>query len=457
MLTNTTKSLAQWVVSLKYESLPPEVIGKAKLCLADSISCVVGGANLAPSKLLLKVLCTGSQGSVSIPGIPTKLGLFDAAYYGAQTANALDFDDDLIGHPGSTVNPIALAVGQPACADGKDLLTAIVAGYEVSVRIGESVKPTHDRTQVVNGYSTWQTFGALVTTAKLLSLSEVEIENAMGLAGAQAPVPNVRKQFLDGGVRGWLKNAYGIAGKIGVLCAHLAAEGFEGNRNIFDGPNGFWVMSGSDRFRQELAVNGLGNVWRIRDVKFKAYACCYFLQTALDAVDVLRREKNASNVSSIEISAFEELSLHFCGPMPTSIFEAQFHAPYLVALQWLGRSPAEGLREEDLSDPLVLALARKITVRHDPAMDVSFRQCGLYPVRVVLTDKAGASTEAFVERPFAAKQEGQVGELVKRKFFLILPTKLGDKATAEAWSMIHDLENHSTKELVKILSPRDAS
>lgn len=456
-MTNSTENLAQWVASLRYESLPAEVIAKAKLCLADSISCMVGGADMTPSKTLLKVLCAGSQGSVSVPGIPAKLGLFDAAYYGAQTANVLDFDDDLIGHPGATVNPVALAVGQVARAKGKDLLAAIVAGYEVSVRVGESGMPTYERAQVVNGYSCWQTFGSVVAAGRLLSLSGTQIENAMGLAGAQAPVPNVRKQFVDGGVRGWLKNCYGISGKVGALSAQLAAEGFEGHRSILDGENAFWVMSGSDRFRPELAVRGLGVTWKILDVNFKSYACCYWLQTLLDATDALRQQKGGADVESFKVFAFEELGLNFCGPMPTGIFEAQFQAIYLVALQWLGRSPAQGLKESDLTDPAVLAIARKISVRHDPTMDAAFRERDLYPVRVVLTDTSGASSEAFADRPLASRKEAPIEELVKGKFSSILEPRLGKHATVNAWNMIRDIENHGTDELVRLLVPAMSS
>lgn len=101
-------------------------------------------------------------------------------------------------------------------------------------------------------------------------------------------MPSVQKQFGDGGIRGWLKNGYGIAGKVGALSAQLAAEGFEGHRNILDGANGFWIMSGSDQYRQELAVKGLGDTWQIRGVTFKEYACCYWLQTLLDTVGILR-------------------------------------------------------------------------------------------------------------------------------------------------------------------------
>ncbi|SDK05228.1 MmgE/PrpD family protein, partial [Bradyrhizobium sp. Rc2d] len=74
-MTKTTERLARWVSSLRYESLPSEVIGKAKLCLADSISCMVGGADLVPSKTLLKVLCRSGQGSVAVPGVSARLGL----------------------------------------------------------------------------------------------------------------------------------------------------------------------------------------------------------------------------------------------------------------------------------------------------------------------------------------------------------------------------------------------
>jgi len=118
-------------------------------------------------------------------------------------------------------------------------------------------RPTYERTQLVRGFSTWQTFGALVASGKLLSLSEVQMENAMELVGAQAPVPCVQKQFGDGGIHGWLKNGCGIAGKVGTLSAQLAAEGFEGHRNILDGANG-WIISGPDQRRQELAWATLG-------------------------------------------------------------------------------------------------------------------------------------------------------------------------------------------------------
>lgn len=426
------------------------MVYKAKLCLADSIACMVGGVDLAPSKILLKVLSSSSQGSVALPGISTRLGLLDAAYYGAQTANALDFDDDLIGHPGATVNPIALAVGQLSDVDGRHLLSAIVAGYEVSVRIAEAIMPTYERAQTVFGFSTWQTFGALVSAAKLLSLSGAEIENAMGLAGAQAPVPNVRK-FIDGNrASSWIKNAYGIAGRIGVLSAQLAADGYVGNRNIFDGPSGFWIMSGSDQFRRELAVNGLGYIWKITDVNFKAYACCYWLQTMLDAAESLRGVLEVAAVKSIEIHAFREISVRFGGALPNSIFEAQFHAPYLAALQLLDRSPAQGLREEDLFDPKVIALAQKVTLLHDPEMDCAFRHCDLYPVRIVARDKVG-SFKAFVERPRAAEKSSEVEDLVRRKFLSILSVKLGKQATIDAWNMIYAIENHSVNDLMKIL------
>jgi len=414
---------------------------------------MVGGANMAPSKMLLKVLCAGSQGSVSVPGILAKLGLFDAAYYGAQTANVMDFDDDLIGHPGATISPVALAVGQVTRAKGRDLLAAIVAGYEVSVRVGEAGMPTYERAQAVNGFSCWQTFGSVVTAGRLLSLSNTQMEHAMGLAGAQAPVPNLRKQFGRGIVSGWLKHGYGISAKIGALSAQLAADGFEGHRSILDGESGFWIMSGSDRFRPELALSGLGAAWKIDDVNFKAYACCYWLQTLLDAVDILRLQKGIADVESIEIHSFEGLGRKFCGPMPTSVFEAQFQAIYVAALQWLGRSPAQGLKEEDLNDPAVLAVARKISVRHDPTMDQGFRERALYPVRVALTDTSGAISEARLDTPRAASNDAPTEELVKNKFFSILEARLGKQPTVDAWNMIRNVENHDTDELVPLLVP----
>lgn len=449
-MTEISNELAVWVSGLEADHLPPHVLEKAKLCLADSIACLVGGADLTPSKLLSKVLSRSSQGAIAVPGLPVRLGLFDAAYYGAQTANLLDFDDDFVGHPGATVSPVALAVGQSRGASGTELLTSIVAGYEVSLRIGEAIMPTYSRTEIVHGYSCWQTFGAAVTAAKLLDLNETAIVHALGLAGAQAPVPNIRK-FIDGNqARGWLKNGYGIAGQVGALSAEMAAEGYLGNPDIFGGKDGFWVMAGSDRFRAELATKDLGTDWKIDSVMFKEYPCCYWLQTTVDAASELSDVVESGDIAAVTIYTFNELVLRCAGPYPTSIFEAQFHAPYLVALQLLGRSPARGLNERDLSDPLVRNLAQKVVLRHDSSMDLAFEENERYPVRAEADRHDGTTAVVALELPRAATEPGKAEKVVEQKFLAVMEPKFGLSHATEAWDMIQKSESLDVNDLVRL-------
>ena len=140
----TAQALAEWTARLAVGDVPPDVLHQAKRCVIDSIACIVGGLDLMPMRLLLDVLSKESaQGPVPIPGTAIRLGITAAAHFGAQAANVLDFDDSFRAgapsHPGATVVPPALAVAAARRCSGLELLLAVVAGFEVSLRIGRSV------------------------------------------------------------------------------------------------------------------------------------------------------------------------------------------------------------------------------------------------------------------------------------------------------------------------------
>src|SRR5690606_19330976 len=103
-------------------------------------------------------------------------------------------------------------------------------------------------------------------------------------------------------------NCYGIASEVGVLSAMLAERDFLGNREIFDGDTGFWIMSGSDRYRQELAVERLGEQWLILDVGFKPYACCRWTHTLLDSLRFLAASLAKEAIVKVDVHGFRELT-----------------------------------------------------------------------------------------------------------------------------------------------------
>ena len=107
-----------------------------------------------------------------------------AAYQNGIQANALDYDDAFendgkgMGHPGSTIIPTAIAVGEKVCASGEEILSAIVAGYEVTNRIIQAIQPTPKRHKQVWGVAVHQSFGSAIVASKLMKLSIEQLRNA---------------------------------------------------------------------------------------------------------------------------------------------------------------------------------------------------------------------------------------------------------------------------------------
>lgn len=455
----TATVLADWISGLDYGDFPEDVVQQAKACCIDSIACAIGGIGLEPVRILLDVLSEeASAGTVPVPGTGRKLSLTAAAHFGSQAANALDFDDSIragvAGHPGATVVPPAFAVAAGRGASGRELLTAVVAGFEVSLRIGRAVQPSPSRRQEVMGFAPWQSFGALVGSAKLLKLTPDRIRTAFGLTGAQVPVPSVRK-FVDG-VRpySWIKNSYGIGCEAAVLSALLAERGYHGNQEIFDGPNGFWIMCGSDQYRRELASEALGSLWLIREIGFKPYACCRWTHTMIDAIRSLKPKLDGRGVESIEVTGFRDLAYSLAGDIPQTIVDAQFNARYVAALELSGHSPEQGLHEAQLADPRVLRLARVVKLNHDPDFDKPFHEKGTLPVRVDIQTTDGETLTARVDHPRGSAARGGFSDAeMDQKFLQLVSPVLGESQTRRALNLLRTMEQHSAQELSAALVP----
>jgi 2-methylcitrate dehydratase PrpD len=174
--SGATGRLASYVAALEYEDLPEAVVSQAKVAIRDSLGCLLGGSTLvAGQQMSAKFLSMAAEGQATVAGSRRRAPSPMAGYVNAQLTNLLDFDDTLVelgsGHPGATIIPAALAVGEEGGASGKDLIVAVVAGYDVHSRVGAAGKPTFARSLQVRGHATWQTFGAVAAAARSLGLS----------------------------------------------------------------------------------------------------------------------------------------------------------------------------------------------------------------------------------------------------------------------------------------------
>ncbi|MFB4375943.1 MmgE/PrpD family protein [Agrobacterium sp. CR_3] len=356
-----TLTLADYLANTTFENLPSDVVEKAKLCLMDSLGCFFGGHQTPVASGLERLWADITGGSASAP-FPDPAR---QAFHYATLANALDLDDIYWkGHPGATVIAAALAVANRSGSTGRDLIAAIVAGYEVGCRIGMSIVNDTPR-KTVHGHGTWQIFGAAAASAKLLKLDRRQAAHGFAIAAVNAPVASVMKTVY-GTTPTMAKNNFATAAMGGVNAAFLARAGFEGPLDVFEGDTGFWRMAGADGADLSRLKIGPDMRYEIRDVGFKAFSCCRIIQSsveaAVEAFALGAIEETGHDVRGIEVFASEIVCRPpFNDPEPRDIWAAQFSAPFAIAMGVLGHAAGpEWFAPSRFADRTVRELTGKI-------------------------------------------------------------------------------------------------
>ena len=439
-----TRVLSEYIAAARYEDIPGELLERVKILLLDSLGCSLGGALLRPGKMILRFFEEmGGRPDSTVHATGRRVPCMHAAYVNSALSNMLDMDDTLIdrggGHPGATVIHPALAVAEKVGAGGKEILNAIFLGYEVSVRILNALAPTPERRLQVWGIGTFQILGAVTAAGKLLGLKADQLASAFGLAGFCAPVPFIRKMGTDLRPTSWLKNNFGWASMGGVLSALQAAEGFQGSTHLLDGERGFWIMAGSDRCDFEELTHGLGKEFHLEKIAFKPYASCRFTQTALDALKKIKAANvfNPSDIARIEVNTFYE-AYKFKTYRGLNIIEAQFSLPYVIALELLGKSPSQGLSEEDLADETVLGLADLVHLECDSEADACYKKQHLMPSTITIVMKDGRRVSGKEDVPKGDLRKPLTKEEIVEKFTRLVTPITGQE---KAETMVSDCMN----------------
>lgn len=422
--------IGETVAAFSIDDVPEEAINHAKHLVLDSIAVTLGGTQLRQGEIVTEFWSERAGASeATVFGAEDRLPVTTAAYLNGYLANLLDYDDTYsgraIGHPGATVVPSSLAVAEAQGSDMRSFLEAVIAGYEVSIRIGDAIMPSPERSQEVVGTGTWQIFGPAVATAKLLDCSAAATADALGIAAMNAPVPLVRKVGIASERFQWLKNNYGWACLGGVVAGELASRGFRGSRDVFDGPTGFWRMAASDSFDESVLHTDVNDWWAITDVSFKPYSSCRWTHSALDCVHELRAEAfDPGSIDRIEVTTFHEGAA--LDSIPETVLGAQFSMPFVVAVAMLGYDPGfDWLAEERLTDPEVRALMERIDVSADETMSSWYESTGQMAAAVTVQLDDGSERHASTDHPRGDPEQPLPYEAVRKKYQQLAAPLLG--------------------------------
>jgi 2-methylcitrate dehydratase PrpD len=402
-----TKELASYAVKSKFDDYPKAVVERVKVLLLDLIGCMFGGCQTALGKAIVEPLKSmGGRPEATIVGGGVQVPTIQAAFANGTTGNALDYDDTLlgIGHPGASVIPAALAIGEWKHASGKEVINAALVGYDVGDRIGLAIQPSYERLQNVWGVGTWQTLGAAAAAASVLNMDLDKTLNTYGVAGATAPLPNTQKWGWDLSERPihWVKEPTGWPCWTGTTAAVLADNGFIGNRYILDGHNGFWIMAGSDQCDWDRMTKDLGKTYEVIDnIAIKPYSSCRWQHAALDCVKALKKENGLTpeNVESVQVNSFAWVKTHEVYD-PADMVDAQFSIPYTVSMVLLGEHPGPAWYDpEMMRSNKVADIMQKVTVETDPDIDRDYFNNDQISARVSITTTSGDLFEKYVGIP----------------------------------------------------------
>ncbi len=426
MSENPLLRLAEHAASLKEVRLAPVVEHHARRALVDWFASVLPGGRQSPAKLLAAALHTQAGAGSAIvyaEGGKATADLRHAAFINAVASHTVEFDDihrDSGYHPAAPTIPAALAAAQAHGASLETLLKAIVAGYEVSCRIGLAVQPSHYRMWHTTG--TVGTFGAATAAAFVLGADASLMAHANALAATMCG--GLQQAFLGDGMSKPMHA--GHAADAGVLAALAATAGVTGALDVLHGPAGFAAATSDSTGDWDRAFASLGRGYAIEDITFKNYGCCGHIFPALDAVVALKAAHGfvASDVAHIQVLGYRPTKTVCDRPDARSVQEARFSVQYcLAALLVTGGVRIAAFAPERLTDPTIRALMQRISVDLDPELADAYPARRPARVRIRLTD--GREFERFQPTRHGDPDDPLTDDELSAKFIELTEPALG--------------------------------
>jgi 2-methylcitrate dehydratase PrpD len=367
-----TRALGAYAAGLRYGDLPPAVAAKAKECVLDALGCCLFGVTQPWTRMVLDmVLEQGGAPHASIPGTAHRTSASQAALVTGTAGHGFELDDIHVQahlHPGSLTVPVALALGEwRGNVSGRDFLAAVVAGYEVALRVGLAATGSH----FLRGYhfqGTCGAFGAAATAAHVLRLDAEQTRHALGIAGSQAAgLMAAQEGAMAKRMHG------GRAAQSGVYAGLLAARGFTGIPNVLEAPYGGFLSAFTDTAQPEHLTQGFGTRWEILNVGYKPYASAASTHTALHSLHAIMQENGlkAGDIGEVHLHC-SSMAVKHCAweYVPQGVTSAQMSLYYtLAAMAHDGEVLTEQFAESRLADPRLLAFMRRIRIEADPAYD----------------------------------------------------------------------------------------
>lgn len=388
-MKNLSRIYSEFTTEIQFEDLPPEVVLQAKKCILDFLGVALVGSTTELASIVFDYFSEiAGKSETTVIGKKRRVPAINAALMNGVFAHVLELDDGHRWsgiHPGSPTIPAALAAAELSGALGRELIVGTVVGYEIILRIGKAINPSH----LIRGFHSTGTvgpFGAAAAAGRILGLDSAKMIQALGLAGLHAS--GLLQVMHEGG----MAKAFhpGKAASGGLFSAQMAMKGAMAPEHILEGEKGF-LRAMSDKTETKWLTDGLGTRFEISKIYFKIHSSCRHTHPAIDALlKILRQEPlDPNRIERIRVEIYP-VAIQFCGHElgegMLSPSDAKLSLrPSLALAAFNGSCGVDVFNERELARPEVYRLAERIELA------ASEKWGALYP------EKRGANVSIWVD------------------------------------------------------------
>ncbi|MEM5461070.1 MmgE/PrpD family protein [Paraburkholderia phytofirmans] len=389
---STVNVLARYVRALKTTDIPDVSKQRAAMAILDTLACAAAGLDVpsvaAARDATMKLF---GKGEVPIWFDGRRTTAAGAIFANSSAAAVLDMDDghnEARGHPAAAIIPAVLALALEIGASADDVLSAIVIGYEIGIRI-KSGRGDHGQKGAHGQTGVWTGFGVAAATGWLLKLSEEQLANSLALAGVYSP--NLIATAYTTELGADVKEGIPLSAVSGYSSMTLASLGHVGFGDTLD----HFPFYDSERILKDLGDSEM----KIDSNYFKPYATCRHFHGAMKAVENLieKYKIKVDEIKAIKVYVYEYALRLSNKKRPENLTDIQYSIPYGVAVMAiLGADALMPIEESLLGRTDVGALADKVEIVPDPELSARFPEFVLNRVDIVT---AGGTYSSPAARP----------------------------------------------------------
>lgn len=398
------QAVVRLIQSLKFEHLDDAAHGGVNRLMRDQLALQIGTSQMPWSHQVLAFAKAQQRpGSSHVAASQATMSAADAAFVNGAYGHGFEYDDAhgaSASHPGSCVIPAALAIGEELGSSLEEVITAMVAGYEVYTRIGVLAAPDLLK-RGFHPHAVLSNFGAAAVAAKLRKFDAETTLHALSIALSHA---SGTTEYTSTG--GSIKRVHaGIGTRNGMVAADMARAGITGPRAFLSGHKGFFCtfLQRGPGEQAELRF-GLDQPFEIGTVWLKAYCACYCTHAYIDAVRPFAdRHADIAEVQARIHPAFDVVvgTANANAYEPKNIEHVQFSLPTQVAFALLGKGNGYRVHRDYLNGRVdmepVMAMARALKIALAPELEQ--RYPGKFVADVTVSFRDGTSERVFVEDP----------------------------------------------------------